>query len=41
MVEITLTIDKPIFNIAHKLGKTEWEFVGPNCDKLAKLGLIG
>ena len=39
-MEVSLTTEKPIFNHAHKLGKTEWEFVGANCDKLAKQGLI-
>ena len=39
-MEVPLTTEKPIFNHAHKLGKTEWEFVGANCDKLAKQGLI-
>ena len=39
-MEISLTTEKPSFNHAHKLGKTEWEFVGANCDKLAKQGLI-
>ena len=39
-MEVPLTTDKPIFNHAHKLGKTEWEFVGANCEKLAKQGLI-
>ena len=39
-MEVPLTTEKPIFNHTHKLGKTEWEFVGANCDKLAKQGLI-
>ena len=39
-IEVPLTTDKPIFNHAHKLGETEWEFVGANCEKLAKQGLI-
>ena len=39
-MEVPLTTEKAIFNHAQKLGKTEWEFVGANCDKLAKQGLI-
>ena len=39
-MEVPLTTDKPIFNHAHKLVKTKWEFVGGNCEKLAKQGLI-
>lgn len=40
-MEVTLTIDKPIFDHAHELGKTDCIFVGANFDKLAKQGLSG
>ena len=39
-MEIPLTNAKPVFSHAHKLGKTEWDFVGENCEKLYKQGLI-
>jgi hypothetical protein len=39
-MEIPLGTEKPIFSHAHKLGKTEWDFVGEHCEKLAQEGLI-
>ena len=40
-MEIPLTTNKPIFSHAHKLGKTEWDFVGENSGKLEQQSLIG
>ena len=39
-MEVRLNDDKDIFRPPHKLGDKEWTFVGEQCSKLEKLGLI-
>ena len=37
---IPLTTNEPVFQSAHRLTPTEWEFVDRNCEKLVALGMI-
>ena len=37
---IPLATNEPVFQSAHRLSPTEWEFVDQNCQKLLSLGMI-